>query len=348
MTTRTIGLATCVWAMCANTAAFAQLPELRFERGGLDISVRGVLSGQAAVFDDGVPGGRSSGTGYDASVRVNAEWVTDSGLLFGAYVDQGRISRETEVLQTGEAYGFVSSDFGRIEVGLQDGGNDQLAFKAPVVGLGQVRGDFSRYAGTQALLVAPDTADAFKIVYLSPPVAGFRAGISWAPKSRRNMDEPNPRNRTILENTIEAGANYQTPVGEWVLGVSGGYVYGRAAVETERQDLKAWNIGIDARRGPLRIGGSYVDRGDSNRRNAGFNQREISGGVAWVTPEWSVSASAARSTATLQNNQTYGVGGTYRLTRNIQLRADVVHFREQRGIARTNGVVGLMELALLF
>ena len=217
-----------------------------------------------------------------------------------------------------------------------------------MVGLGQVRGDFSRYAGTQALLVAPDTADAFKIVYLSPPVAGFRAGISWAPKSRRNMDEPNPRNRTILENTIEAGANYQTPVGEWVLGVSGGYVYGRAAVETERQDLKAWNIGIDARRGPLRIGGSYVDRGDSNRRNAGFNQREISGGVAWVTPEWSVSASAARSTATLQNNQTYGVGGTYRLTRNIQLRADVVHFREQRGIARTNGVVGLMELALLF
>ena len=101
-------------------------------------------------------------------------------------------------------------------------------------------------------------------------------------------------------------------------------------------------------RSPLRIGGSYVDRGDSNRRNAGFNQREISGGVAWVTPEWSVSASAARSTATLQNNQTYGVGGTYRLTRNIQLRADVVHFREQRGIARTNGVVGLMELALLF
>lgn len=335
-------------ALGISAAAQAQLPELRFERGGLDVSVRGVLSGQVALFDDGRPGGKSSGTGYDASILLNAEYVTDSGLLFGAYVDQGAISRETEVLNTGEAFAFVSSEYGLFEVGLQDGGNDQLAFKAPLVGLGQVRGDFSRYAGTQALVVAPDTADAFKLIYLSPPVLGFRAGISWAPKFTRNTDEPDPRDQTIVENAWELGANYQTPVGDWVLGVSGGYVYGRAAPETERQDLNAWNIGVDARRGALRIGGSYVNRGDSNRREPGFNQREISGGVAWITPGWSVAASAASSTATGQNNQTYGIGGTYLITRNVQLRADVVRFREQRESGRFSGIVGLMELALLF
>jgi len=330
-------------------AAIPELPELRIERGGLDIRIGGVLSGQAALIDDNRPGRARTGTGYDASVRINAEWVTKGGLLFGAYVDQGRISRETEVLQTGEAFGFVSSDFGRLEVGLQDGGNEQLAFRAPILGLGQVRGDFSRYTGTQALLVAPDTGDAFKIVYLSPPVAGFRAGVSWAPKFQRNQRDPNPRDRTILRDAVEIGGNFQQPVGNWVLGVSGGWVTARAAPETGRRGLNAWNVGLDVRNGPLRIGGSYVDRGDSNRRTPGFNQREISAGVAWVMPRWGVSASAARATASTERNNLISAGGFVALNRNIQLRADLTRFVEREtGRSRRSGMVGLMELAFLF
>jgi hypothetical protein len=330
-------------------AAIPELPELRLQRGGLDIRIGGVLSGQTALVEENRPGPARLATGYDASVRVNAEWVTSGGLLFGAYVDQGRISRETEVLQTGEAFGFISSDFGRLEVGLQDGGNEQLAFRAPILGLGQVRGDFSRYAGSQALLVAPDTGDAFKIVYLSPPVAGFRAGVSWAPKFQRNQREPDPQDRTILTNAVEIGANFQQPLGDWVLGVSGGYVTARAAPETGRKGLNAWNIGFDARSGPLRIGGSYVDRGDSNRRTPGFNQREISAGVAWTMPRWGVSASMARTTASSERNRLLAVGGFYALNRNIQLRADLTRFVEREtGRNPRRGVVGLMELAFLF
>jgi hypothetical protein len=333
----------------AAQAAIPELPQLRIERGGLDIRVGGVLSGQTALVEENRPGKARLRTGYDASVRINAEWVTESGLLFGAYVDQGRISRETEVLETGEAFGFVSSVFGRVEVGLQDGGNEQLAFRAPIVGLGQIRGDFSRYAGTQALLVAPDTGDAFKIVYLSPPVAGFRAGVSWAPKFQRNQRDPDPRDRTILRDAIEIGANFQQPLGDWVLGVSTGYVTARAAPETGRQGLKAWNIGLDARTGPLRIGGSYVDRGDSNRRSPGFNQREINAGIAWVTPKWGVSGSVSRATATSERNRVIAAGGYYALNRNIQLRADLARFVEREtGRNPRRGIVGLVELALLF
>lgn len=333
----------------AALAAIPELPELRIERGGLDIRLGGVLSGQLAVIEENRAGPARTATGFDASFRLNAEWVTDSGLLFGAYVDQGRISRQTEVLQTGEAFGFVSSDFGRLEVGLQDGGNEQLAFRAPIVGLGQVRGDFSRYVGTQALLVAPDTGDAFKIIYLSPPVAGFRAGVSWAPKFQRNRTDPDPRDRIILRDAIEIGGSFQQPVGGWVLGASGGYVTARAAPETGRAGLNAWNVGFDVRKGPLRIGGSFVDRGDSNRRTRGFNQTEISAGVAWVTPRWGVSGSIARANASTERNRLFAVGGFYALSRNIQLRADVTRFVESETGRRTQrGVVGLMELAFLF
>ncbi len=337
-----------IGAMPAS-AAIPELPELRLERGGLDIRLGGVVSGQTALVEENSAGRARLATGYDASVRINAEWVTTGGVLFGAYIDQGRISRETEVLQTGEAFAFVSSDFGRLEVGLQDGGNDQLAFRAPILGLGQVRGDFSRYAGTQALVVAPDTGDAFKIVYLSPPIAGFRAGVSWAPKFQRNQRDPDPTDRTILRNAIEIGATFQQPVGDWVLGVSSGYVTAQAAPETRRQGLKAWNIGLDVRNGPLRIGGSFVDRGDSNRRTPGFNQREVSAGIAWVMPRWGASASMARTTASTERNRLFAVGGFYALNRNIQLRADITRFVEREtGRSARRGIVGLMELAFLF
>jgi Gram-negative porin len=344
----TIALASLLPTAAAH-AAIPELPELRLERGGLDIRLGGVVSGQTALVEENRPGKARLATGYDASVRINAEWVTKGGLLFGAYVDQGRISRETEVLQTGEAFGFVSSDFGRVEVGLQDGGNEQLAFRAPIVGLGQVRGDFSRYAGSQALLVSPDSGDAFKIVYLSPPVAGFRAGVSWAPKFQRNQRDPDPTDRIIVRDVIEIGGSFQQPVGDWVLGVSSGYVTGRAAPETGRRGLKSWNVGLDVRNGPLRIGGSFVDRGDSNRRTPGFNQREISAGVAWVKPRWGASASIARTSASTERNRLVAVGGYYALNRNIQIRADITRFVERDvGSTPRRGVVGLLELAFLF
>ncbi len=109
--------------------------------------------------------------------------TTPSGVIIGANVEKTNQDRETEALNTGEIYGFIASDWGRLEVGKQDGPADTLAFSAPVIALGQVRGDFSRYAGSQALLKPLDTQDSFKVIYLSPPVSGFRAGVSWSPRS---------------------------------------------------------------------------------------------------------------------------------------------------------------------
>ena len=127
--------------------------------------------------------------------RINAQWTSPGGIIIGANVEQNSRRRASEVLEAGEIYGFVASDYGRLEVGLQDGPADTLAFAAPLVALGQVRGEFSRYAGSQALLRALDTQDAFKVIYLSPPVAGFRGGVSYSPKVRRNAAAVDLRER---------------------------------------------------------------------------------------------------------------------------------------------------------
>jgi predicted porin len=333
--------------LASAAPACAEPLQLRVQSGGFDLWLHGGASAQVGLFDDNGGTPSSPDATLDLFARLNAEWTSPDGIVIGANIEQSNRDRETETLNTGEVYGFVASDYGRVEVGKQDGPADTLAFHAPVIALGQVRGDFSRYAGSQALLSALDTRDAFKLIYLSPPVSGFRAGASWAPKVRQNADAVNPRARIIVRDAVELGLQYQAPVGDWILGFSGGYAFGNADPITTRADLNSWSIGAEGRRGPLRLGAAYVDRGDSNRLDRGFDQYEVNMGIAWVEANWGVSFSGAATVATGQRNRLFGLGGFYALTNNVQIRADIVQFREQRtGLPTDDGIVGLLELQL--
>jgi hypothetical protein len=341
---RTLAAMLCGSALFA-TPAMAQIPELRVQSGGFDLRLTGGAAVQGATFDDDDPATDNTDGTFDLFARLNGEWTSEDGILIGANVEFSNRKRETETLNSGEIYGFVASDYGRLEVGLQDGPADVLAFHAPVIGLGQVRGDASRYAGSQALLSALDTRDAFKVIYLSPPVSGFRAGVSWSPRFRQNKNAANPRSRTIVKDAIELGAQFQQPFGDWIMGVSGGYAFGNADPITTRADLSSWSVGTEARRGPLRLGAAYVDRGDSNRLDRGYDQWEVNMGVSWVEDDWGASFSGAATISSDQVNRSFGVGGFYSLSRNFQLRGDIVQFQETRiGRGVDKGVVAVLEL----
>lgn len=331
--------------MPSAAAAKDGLPKLEIQRDGFDIRLTAGAATQGAAFDDEDPATDSPDGKIDLFARLNAQWTSPDGVLIGFNAEQNSRRRASEVLNAGEIYGFVASDYGRVEVGLQDGPADTLAFAAPLVALGQVRGEFARYAGTQALLRALDTQDAFKVIYLSPPINGLRGGVSWSPKVRRNADAVDSRDRIDVSNAFEFGLQYQQPVGDWILGASGSYAMGKADPLTTRANLDSWSIGAEARRGSLRIGGAYVDRGDSNRIERGFDQWEVNGGIGWVTPEWGVSGSAAYNRSSLLKNRLVGVGGYYRIHPNIELRADVVRFDEEPlALPKRDGVVGVVEV----
>jgi predicted porin len=169
--------------------------------------------------------------------------------------------------------------------------------------------------------------------------------VSYSPKVRRNATAVDSRERIEVNNAIEFGLQYQQPVGDWILGASGGYATGEADPITTRADLRSWSVGAEARRGPLRIGGAYVDRGDSNRLDRGYDQWEVNGGIGWITPEWGVAGSVAYTKASIRKNRLFGVGGFYRIHPNIELRADVVQFREERvPLAIDQGIASVIEV----
>lgn len=307
-------------------AAVPARAEFRHDLGEVAITANAGYTLSGALFDDPeTEEGVEEAVDLDAWGSINAEWTSDGGVVIGAFASGDTADNRPDTLKNDRLYGYASTEWGRAEIGLTSGPARRMSFYAPLVGSGQVRGDFARYAGTSALLWPFDTRQSFKLAYFSPPLAGLRFGVSWAPELER-LD-------TVQGDAFELAAQYERPVGRWVVGASAAYVHGRAE-NPGLEDLESWSLGFQARRDRLVIGGAYVDRGDSNLFRNGFDQSEINLGVAWRETDWAVALSAARTTARGFDNELVGIGGSYNVAEHLSLTADLVGMREEDALGR--------------
>ena len=92
---------------------------------------------------------------------------------------------------TDEAALFFSGNFGRWELGLEDGAEDVMFVGGPEAqaGTGGLDGD----APNLGVIEMSDTDDAAKITYFTPRVAGFQLGASFTP----DFEEPRARRRSL-------------------------------------------------------------------------------------------------------------------------------------------------------
>lgn len=328
---------------------------LRGDFGAVQVRGNASLSAQGAVIDPVEPAPPSPGqidkTGgaFDASARLSIEYISDNAWVFGlaADVDTGNV--DIANFERDELYFYIAADWGRIEIGENDGPGDTLSFHAPQVGLGQVRGDFARYSGSVALLSAYDTRDAAKVTYLSSPMDGFRFGVSYSPEFNINEDDPIPTRRLLQNDVVELGAQYIAPIGDFVVGISGAYISGSSDPTTGRGDLRSWGAGVEVRRDQLVVGAAYLDRDQSNLSLLAPAESEWNAGVAWNEQVWSIAASVAVSDEDGGTVSRYGIGGEYRLTDNLFVRADAVMIETEfaSGLTR-DGTVGIMEVGLRY
>jgi len=306
----------------------AEAQQLKYQNGGFEVWTRLSLASQIAMLDTDMTTRDYGIWRKDASIRFNARWIDKNALTYGLRIEYDADTHAAEELQRDEIYLYFVGDFGRMEIGEQDGPADVLAFRAPIIGLGQIRGDFSRYVGRRALLSAYDTGDAAKLVYLTPPTYGWRFGFSYAPEQTRNLDARRARDRTRQRNAMEFGAQYQKSSGGWVGGISGGYVTADADPLTERANLDSWSIGSELRHDRFTFGTAYVWRGDSNLRIKNYNQEEVNIGVSWRGRKWRAALSGSRTTSSRRNYDLLGIGISIKLNRWFNWRSDLVQYNE--------------------
>jgi hypothetical protein len=312
-----------------GSVAAAPAWAIDFQAGDVNIDLILAASAQGATFKNGPEGDTDSDGNFLGFARLNFEWVSDAGRVYGLRAESQTGSRRSEALSADEIYAYFASELGRFELGRQDGAADVMSFHAPIVALGQIRGDFSEYAGINASLSPTDTRDSAKLVYLSPPVRGVRFGVSYAPEFTVNKDAGDPRRRIVQKDAVEAAVQYSQPVASnWSLGVSASLTRGNSDPQTQRRDLSAWGTGVELRREELVIGAAYVDNGDSNDA-APVNEREWNAGIAWRGEKWGAGFSWARNQSIPLDFTLLGVGGYYSVTEHIVLRADAVLIDEQ-------------------
>lgn len=340
------GIAAAAWTL--GLLAAPSGAALEEQLGPFAVKLRIGAGVQTGTFEEPRTGLSGDDSDFTWSAILNVERLTEGGALFGVQLEIDDGGRQVEDLARDELYLFYASDIGRFELGEQDGAADVLSLRAPVVGLGQVRGEFARYAGSAALLSPFDTGDAAKLVFVSAPFSGLRFGASYAPKYEFNDEDPDPRNRTLQRDGVELAVQYQRPAGEWALGVSGAWVTAEADAITQRADIDSWSIGLQARRDKLVIGGAFVARGDSNRLTA-TDQDEFNLGVAWRDENWGVALSTAFGTSVAVDSRLLALGGYWNVGRYVVLRADVVHIEERRPTLPTDrGFVAVVELGVEF
>jgi len=327
--------------------AAAPAGALEYQAGEINIDVILAASVQGARYQDGPDGESDSDTSLLAFARLNLEWISDAGRVYGVRAEAQDGIRRSEDLAADELYAYFASELGRFELGRQDGAADVMSFHAPIMALGQIRGDFSEYAGINASLSPSDTRDSPKLVYLSPPIRGLRVGVSYAPEFSINQDAPDPRRRIIQENAVEAAVQYVRPLAnDWSLGASVALARGSADPQTQRRDLSSWSTGLELRREELVIGAAYVDNGDSNDLTP-VNEREWNAGIAWRGERWGAAFSWARNESIPVDFSLIGVGGFYSFNEHIVLRADTVLIDERPRVgARGTYHVVLIELGV--
>ena len=343
----------CTLGLFATSAAMAEFQfdedGLRGDFGEVQVTGRFSASAQTADIEPLATNGDTSGNAVDGTAAFDVEYTTNNAIVLGLAGEFDSRFDDIEDFERDEIYVYIASDWGRVELGENDGPGDTLSFHAPRVGLGQVRGDFGRYDGTVALLSAYDSRDAAKITYLSAPLGDFRWGISYAPNFDINRRDPDPERRLLQNDVIEIAGQFNTIVDGTTFGASLAYVTGEATGEAGREDIESIGIGIEVGRGPITIGAAFVDRGRSNLLPTSADRSEWNGGISWRDDDWSVAASFARSNEGDRDIMRYGIGGVYEFRRIYYATLDLVFYSEDNVAAVDRDArIAILELGVRF
>ncbi len=283
--------AVCGLAMAA-TPAFAQV----------ELDVGGYFKGYGAYVDQdesadinaGVAGVQTGEVNdfdmiRDTEIHFTGETTLDNGLTVGAHFEFDADGGDG--MATDESYAYFTGNWGRVNIGDEDGATYLLQVAAPsadenIDGIRQFvqpvnYGREVNAATLTALGLGTTPAISFdydhditgkssKITYMTPIFNGFQAGASFTPDTDGFADDLEGIGFDDVDDTFgrtyEASARYE---GQFdMLGFILGAGYSHAELENSvvpfaasnpTDDRNAWNVGLDLNIGAFGIGAAYME-----------------------------------------------------------------------------------------
>jgi hypothetical protein len=317
---------------------------------GFTVTVSGFANAGFYFADTDFRGDNATMVEWDSEIHFTATQTLANGIQIGARVE---LEGATTGDQIDEHYLWLQGNFGRLELGANDGAGSAggpLSVAGP--GYGAISGvNAPGQVGVRSGSGAPTgtsgdiSGDANKISYFTPRVSGFRAGVSFTPDTSTGggafVTRP-AAGRAVqgTKNILGAGLNFDNTFNDIRIGFGAGIQTGDAAATTQARTV--WHVGALVGFGGFTIGGQY----NNDNRAAAANVRSWVVSAAYTMGSWSVGAGYFHGKVSGGGNyDRIGGGVAYVLGKGVTVGASV-NFEDDS--VNGNGVIGGVGIATSF
>jgi len=293
----------------------------------------------------------------DSEVYFQGSVKLDNGITASVMIQlEADVTSGSDTLD--ESYLRLDTDLGQFRLGQSDAAGLALQVEAPYVGLNATNGD-------QALwIVNPSTnvagvggttiggGDDNRVYYITPSIAGFRVGTSYAASTSENTGtQP-----LVTESDIwDVSARWEGAVGDFKVGVGGGFWATEGSTATSSGSARNWQAGTQITYADFTLGGGYGQKnaklggasgGDNTAWNVGlvYKPGPWSAGVSYYQGE----AEGAVATPGDDTAKRLMFGATYNIGPGVELMSNVLFHRyndesnvstaENKGVAVIGGI----------
>jgi predicted porin len=265
----------------------------------------------------------------ETELHFNGESTLDSGLTFGFQVET-EVDGNDDDNTIEESYVYLSSGFGRLNLGSEDGAAYLLQIAAPSAdsNIDGIRQYINPTANLDSVDYAQDvTGQSQKITYLSPNYSGLQFGASYT-HDVDDSDDANASFNEDLEAGYEAAVRYEGVMNNFGYAFGAGYSYVENDTDdvNDADDLDAWNVGLDVDAGAFGIGVVYTDQdADTTESDA------LVVGVDYTTGAMKLGASYLTGEDDGDDVDRYTGGVVYTAGPGLSFRGSVSHLEDDNG-----------------
>lgn len=240
---------------------------------GPKIDISGFYKGYLTYIDqDELPGTKTNDLDFlrDTEIHIGGEITLDNGLTIGPHFEI-EVDGEDGDAEIDESYLYFAGDWGRVNLGNEDGVGYLLQVAAPsadsnVDGIRQYidANNFTAGGITPFANGLDYDMDPFlkvdRISYISPSFSGFQAGVSFAPDNDDAESFSVGTEGASVDESYEIAGRYERSFNGIELITGAGYAHGENnSTAASADDRKTWNIGLDLSYENFGIGAIYTE-----------------------------------------------------------------------------------------
>jgi len=283
-------------------------------KDAMSVTLGGELRFNFGFVDQDVSAGRGRGYGFsvdESEIKIGAKNTADNGITYGVGIELNAAASDGSAAD--EAYAFLDSDWGRLEMGDNDDASDRMALHAYNVLVGRAGADgdpadYIQFGGSTISGPGFDsTSDDTKVTYFSPRFGGFQVGASLTPDSGVTsgtgglLDTDNDGD---FENVVGLGANWEGKFDEFgiAVGVVGEFGDSETASGADTEgEIESIGVGANVTFAGFGFGAFYADLAEKGLSQANRTAGRDAGsyydlGVSYSTGPWGVSLGYFSST----------------------------------------------------